>query len=104
MSPHQQKIASYLSKNRDRYVTATELRDKLSPRATVKTIHVQVHRMRADNAPIESKGSPVPGYRWTGAGEFRTHSNDSAIDDEMLEPCRESESMDEHIAKGRGDD
>lgn len=83
MSPHQQQIAKYLSEHRDRDVTAAELRDKLSPSATVKTIHVQVCRMRAENAPIESKGTPIPGYRWTGADEFRTHSNDSAINDEM---------------------
>lgn len=83
MSPTQQKIARFLSNNRDRDVTAAELSDKISPSCTVKAIHVQIHRMRAKNAPIESKGTPIPGYRWTGADEFRTHSNDSAIDDEM---------------------
>lgn len=83
MTPHQERIAHYLSENRDRDVTAAELRDKLSPGATVKTIHVQVNRMRAENAPIQSKGTPLPGYRWAGAGEFRTHGSDSAIDDEM---------------------
>lgn len=104
MSPQQEKIASYLSEHRDRDVTATELRDKLAPSATVKTIHVQVHRMRGENAPIQSKGSPVPGYRWTGAGEFCTHGNDSAIDDEMPESRPPSISLAEHIACGDGDD
>lgn len=84
LSPQQEQIASYLRDQRDRDVTASELRAAVCPDATIKTIHVQVCRMRKAAAPIKSAGSPRPGYRWTGpVDEFRTHENESAINDEM---------------------
>lgn len=62
MTPAQQRIADCLAGHPGRWVGAFELRDETQA-ASEKSIHVQIHKMRAAGFVVESSFGPRGGYR-----------------------------------------
>ena len=62
MSPQQHDIIDLL-RGREHWTPATEIRDTVSPGASVKVVHVAVSRMRAELGESLDLASSDAGYR-----------------------------------------
>lgn len=67
MTRQQRRIAAYIRLHRGRMVNRYELRDAVTPNASIQVIGVQVWRIRqAGERRIVSRNGPYGGYTWKG--------------------------------------
>ena len=63
MTPTQQRIMDHLAARSPAIVSGYELRDATCPKAGVKSVHVQIHKIRSQGIRVQTFRGMYGGYR-----------------------------------------